>query len=448
MAPTTRSRSKRAAIGSFPDPTHPINASPKRRPPPPAHELRPLDGRNPDLFDPVPPRYTIDLSRPPRERYKEVVADFKPQLTKLTSLFDEVLIMSGLPVKPTTRFARLFLRRLRSSEETEELRGISAASGVPMYLLVSFNTLLDLFMGCTSGGARVRRRADDGSPTTAMLHFRTLDWAMDVLRRVVVQLEFVDRPHGAVVARSVTYAGYVGVLTGVRRGLSVSLNFRPYHNDDVSRSANVKFYSNLVLMLLGFRPSISSRLRDLVIPHAGKRGKKGPRKKELWDLKTIKERFPSLPTTAAYLIFSDGDETTVLEKDRVTATVRSSNSFITITNCDVDTPGGPEKAAKQPKAKLHLLGELIEEAEDRRVRMETLWNKAKRRSRKVPDAEFCISQEDVVEWVQKYPTTNETTHYAVVMDPKTGEVVWARRWLEGEATQSALDDWDRGWTHV
>lgn len=444
MAPTTRSRSKKATISSFPDPTHPINTSRKERPLPSDRELRPLELRNPDLFDPVPPTYTIDLSRPPRERYNEVVADFKPQLTKLTGLFDEVLIMSGLPIKSTTRFARLFLRRLRSKEETEELKGISKASGVPMYLLVSFNSLLDLFMGCTSGGARVRTEDGDG---TTMLHFRTLDWAMDVLRRVVVQLEFVDKPHGAVVARSVTYVGYVGVLTGVRKGLSVSLNFRPYHNNDVSRSANVKFYSNLLLMLLGFRPSISSRLRDLVIPHVGPRGKES--KKGLWDLEAIKEKFPSLPTTAAYLIFCDGDETTVLEKDRVTATVRSSNSFITITNCDVDTTESSDKVTKKPKAKLHLLQELIEEAEDRRVRMETRWDKAKGRSRRRPvNDDFSISQKDVVKWVQKYPTTNETTHYAVVMDPKAGEVVWAKRWLEGEATQSGLDRWDEGWTHI
>ncbi|KAK0653335.1 hypothetical protein DIS24_g6142 [Lasiodiplodia hormozganensis] len=439
MAPTTRSRSKKAQIGSFPDPTQSTNAPRKERPLPPDHESPQLQVQNPDPFDPVPPKYTIDLSRPPRERYNEVVADFKPQLTKLTGLFDEVLIMSGLPVKSTTRFARLFLRRLRSKEETEELKGISKASGVPMYLLVSFNSLLDLFMGCTSGGARVR--TDDG--TTRMYHFRTLDWAMDVLRRVVVQLEFVEKPHGPVVARSVTYVGYVGVLTGLRQGLSLSLNFRPYHNNDVSNSENFKFYSNLLLMLLGFRPSISSRLRDLVIPHVGPKG--GKPKVELWDLETIKKKFPSLPSTAAYLIFSDGEETTVLEKDRVTATVRSSNSFITITNCDVNTVDSSDNTTKKPKAKLCHIQDLIHEAEDRRERIEARWNRARERSKKKGAGELSVSPADVVKWVQKYPTTNETTHYAVVMDPKAGEVVWVKRWLEGELTGDRVQAWDRGW---
>jgi hypothetical protein len=39
---------------------------------------------------------------------------------------------------------------------------------------------------------------------------------MDLLRQIVVQLDFVARDGGPVVARSVTYLGFVGVLTGVR----------------------------------------------------------------------------------------------------------------------------------------------------------------------------------------------------------------------------------------
>jgi hypothetical protein len=39
---------------------------------------------------------------------------------------------------------------------------------------------------------------------------------MDVLRKVVVQLEFVNEPGGEVIAKSITYVGFVGVLTGVR----------------------------------------------------------------------------------------------------------------------------------------------------------------------------------------------------------------------------------------
>jgi hypothetical protein len=67
-----------------------------------------------------------------------------------------------------------------------------------------------------------------------MMHFRTLDWDMPELRKLTVQLEFVEKPEGAVIARSITYVESVGVLTGVKRNLRISLHFRPYHNSDHS----------------------------------------------------------------------------------------------------------------------------------------------------------------------------------------------------------------------
>jgi hypothetical protein len=52
----------------------------------------------------------------------------------------------------------------------------------------------------------VRKEAD-----AKMLHFRTLDWGMDSLRKLIVQLEFVNEKGGSVIARSITYAGFVEV---------------------------------------------------------------------------------------------------------------------------------------------------------------------------------------------------------------------------------------------
>lgn len=160
-----------------------------------------------------PPTYIIDLSRPPIERYAQLAADFKPLLSSVTSLFDDVVGVFHplLPLPLVRPIARLMLRRLHSKEETEELRGISKVCGVDMYLLVALNTFLDLLMACTSGGVRTKRKR---GKQAKMLHFRTLDWGMDSLRQLVVQVVFIRG--GNEVARSITYAGYVGVLTGVR----------------------------------------------------------------------------------------------------------------------------------------------------------------------------------------------------------------------------------------
>ena len=155
-----------------------------------------------------PPRYTIDLSLTPRKRYQQMVADFKPQITALPILFDEVIedLRPGLSVERVRWLARLLLRRVYNKEENEELRGIQETTGVEMYLLVAFNVLLDLFMGCTSGAVRVE---GDGKQSK-MLHFRTLDWGMDALRKVIVHLDFVEKPGGEVIVR--VFEAHVSVL--------------------------------------------------------------------------------------------------------------------------------------------------------------------------------------------------------------------------------------------
>jgi hypothetical protein len=182
----------------------------------------------PLALEPIP-TYRIDLSLPPSERYTELAKDFAPRMKAVTPLFDEVLA-SVIPWPSFRRFieflASVFLRRVYSDEETEELKGIAKASGLDMYFLVALNVLLDSLLGCTSGGVVVRgekkRTRDGGNGERAegrMMHFRTLDWGMDELRSVLVVLEFVRSKSAEperVIGRTITYAGFVGVLTGVR----------------------------------------------------------------------------------------------------------------------------------------------------------------------------------------------------------------------------------------
>jgi hypothetical protein len=143
-----------------------------------------------------------------------------------------------------------------------------------------------------------------------------------------------------------------------------------------------------------------------------------------------------LKSTACYLCFSDGKETTVVEKDLATAVVRSSEDFIVITNNDV----GVEDEGTVEDGYAGALAEILHEAKDRRECAEH--NYTNMRVLKGRDAasigpngvqqewRTILGHHDVVELVQKYPTTNETTHYACVMDPSIGTVTWCRRWLK------------------
>lgn len=393
--------------------------------------------------DSQPPRYTVDLSLPPSQRYSHLAKDFQWCTGSLPSLFDEVMeiIHPSIPITIIHRIARLFLRRLYSQEETEEIRGICKATGIELYLLVAFNVLLDVLMGCTSGGVRVR----DGSGKVNMLHFRTLDWGMNPLRKLIVRLDFVEHPNGPVIASTVTYFGYVGVLTGVRKGLSISLNFRPTH-DVSTRFANFHFYLHHLLVLLGWRPSISAMLRQCLLPSqlASSNTLSSTVSSDINSSSTLADiwqHIPDKPSTAAYLTFSDGTRTITMEKDNGSAVVKSAENIIVIANHDVadeaDSAAGPKRAPTTSEyVKVAGMEDLIEESFDRRKCISELWAGAATRHRPTTASGDGASNHLAVDpvtlkgWMDVYPITNEETHFVCIMDPKAGEILWVRRYLE------------------
>ncbi|OGM42615.1 hypothetical protein ABOM_009583 [Aspergillus bombycis] len=333
-------------------------------------------------------------------------------------------------------------------------------------------------MGCTSGAALTKLDNPAGEQLQPrLLHFRTLDWGMDELRQLLVCFEYVRGPdYDTVLATNITYIGFVGVLTGVRRGLSVSLNFRPNH-DTSSWLRNYRYYGSHLLVLFGMRRSISSMLRRHILPPDG-----------LSPLPALDKVWPTVigtPSTAAYLIFCDGVDAVVLEKDHRTAHVERQSSFIVATNSDHDTPSATENGHQGDHAGAALgtgvavsVGDLIEDSEERRKFMQAHWDKKVRQARKVAsslectystarqdpmrrtrasqrrggessleiipngsslpipssgtlvDSQVTATLKEVIKWTTTYPTTNEMTHFAAVMDPTEGKVVWIRRYLE------------------
>jgi hypothetical protein len=440
---------------------------------------------SPAAMGKAPPIFRINLSLPPSERYVELSRIYRDRMRALRGMFDELVqgISPKIPLKGVHWLARLALRRLYADEETDELRGISRTTDIDMYLLISLNTVLDLLMGCTSGGVRTK----SGSQTK-MIHFRTLDWGMDPLRDLIVQLEFVrDDDPEKVLATSITYVGYIGVLTGVRKDLSMSLNFRPVHDE----SRNVAFYTNHLLVLLGVRQSISSLLRECLFSFPDE-PKPNKRKDSLSTLEKIVAQVPGMPTTAVYLIFSDGVTTVTMEKDHRTAVVRSSPSFIIATNHDQQPDSKPPKAIADEKRKNHVglslvssdaqvMADLIEDSNERRDCMQARWDQKvqkavqtkkaamkkatehienfdqpqgsrsslrlrKKREEEAEEAErqrvsiqdsldgadVAVTQKEVISWLTTFPVLNETTHYATIMDASKGKVAWLRQYDPSE----------------
>ncbi|KAI1752709.1 beta subunit of N-acylethanolamine-hydrolyzing acid amidase-domain-containing protein [Xylaria castorea] len=389
------------------------------------------------------PSFTIDLARPPRERYHEVVQVFGPRMRSLTGLFDNILsvfIASTWLRTIVVGLSKVCLRRVCDEEENEEVRGISAASGVPLYLLVALNNLLDCLLGCTSGavpvslGKATRKSGDDGTGLahTRLLHFRTLDWGMDELRDLLVVLNFVDSSSddpSRVIARSITYAGFVGALTAVKPGLSISLNQRPCHD---CPSRQLRWHQ--LLVLLGKRKSIGSVVRSLMLRSSqhtdeAKYNPNGPISQFVKQTMAL----PPVPSAPCYLFLCDGREAALIVKDYNTGTVRSTRGFIAQTNHDPedhdDNAAHTHEVSRQDRQEVITssfgVEDWIEESVDRLQCLQKKWDRFIVR---YPLArEPSITERTLRKWISDYPTLNECTHFLTVLDPVKGKIRWLVR---------------------
>jgi hypothetical protein len=262
-------------------------------------------------------------------------------------------------------------------------------------------------MGCTSGAARIRDEKGD-----RMQHFRTLDWGMDKLRKLVVRLEYVNGEER--VGTAVGYVGFVGVLTAVRKDLSISLNFRP-NRDCSSFGANVAFYWHLFLVLMGFRAAVASTLRSSFFEMQ----------------KELTERAHGLSTvnsTACYVTLCDGDSAIVLEKDLKSARIREESDFITVTNHDLayEQVNGEDVNWNRTSARVTGIEDFVADSTNRKNKVCNLWKSAVARN----GGRKAIDQKTVQKWMEVDPIKNESTHLALVMDPKMGKITYLKRYLE------------------
>jgi hypothetical protein len=241
-----------------------------------------------------------------------------------------------------------------------------------------------------------------------------------------------------------------------RKNLSISLNSRPNHNGG-GLVSHFRFYFHHLLVLFGFRPSIASTLRGYLLGDTSPVPRRIPWRKRIRNhsftgekapngaanappsLESIAENLPAIPTTAAYLIFCDGTSTVVLEKDLRTAAINERQDFIVITNHDSNHESSDQTKHNAHKTATHICGmeSMIEESINRKGCIRRRWRKAVRRSTgKDPDSfptedqGVAVTTKDVVRWVNHYPTTNECTHFACVMDPKEGRTVYVKRYQE------------------
>ncbi|KAL2077415.1 hypothetical protein ACEWY4_026919 [Coilia grayii] len=179
------------------------------------------------------PWYAISLDEDPVHRWDTVVKDRKYELVAMIQVIKELansLVPSGKLVALVDNVLPLMLDTL-PYPFNKEILGISLASGVPVGEMILFNIFYEVFSVCTSVVA------EDANGN--LYHGRNLDFGLlmgwnhknhswtltEKLKPLTVNIDF--KRNNITVFKSTNFAGYVGILTGIRPNLfTLTMNER------------------------------------------------------------------------------------------------------------------------------------------------------------------------------------------------------------------------------
>lgn len=177
--------------------------------------------------------YTIDLDLPPQKRWTSVITDKKKDLDIMIQTVRDLadaFVPSGKLIN-LVDFTLPLMAETLPNPFKDEMKGIAADSGIPLGEIVLFNIFYEIFTVCTSVVAEDTK----GN----LVHGRNLDFGLfmgwdvknkswtvsEKLKPLVVNLDF--RRNNKTVFKSTNFAGYVGMLTGLKPHLfSLTMNER------------------------------------------------------------------------------------------------------------------------------------------------------------------------------------------------------------------------------
>lgn len=180
-------------------------------------------------------RFVVDLDRPPTERWEELARKKSPEIQALREGFRSVFgakFIGDYFLRLTNRYMGVFVRTL-PAPYAEEIASVAKFANVTVEEATLFNLFYEFFSVCTS----IVATDAGGRPT----HGRNMDfglflgwnsklhsWRMtELLRATVVELEW--QRNNRTLFRSVNFAGYVGVLTGMKAevfSLTIDIRFK------------------------------------------------------------------------------------------------------------------------------------------------------------------------------------------------------------------------------
>ncbi|XP_063165845.1 acid ceramidase [Candoia aspera] len=179
------------------------------------------------------PDYIINLDLPPSKRWVQLALDKTAELKtviKAIKVIVSTFIHSGKFMASLDSILA-WLGSTLPYPFNEEIKGIATAIDVPLGDVVAFNIFYEIFTVCTSIIAEDK--------TGKLYHARNLDFGLflgwDIrnsswsttqkLKRLMVSLDF--QKNNKTVFKSANFAGYVGVISGVKQGIfTLTMNER------------------------------------------------------------------------------------------------------------------------------------------------------------------------------------------------------------------------------
>lgn len=181
------------------------------------------------------PTYIVNLDLPPEKRWQQVAASKSKQIKLLLNKFIEFAENFGNGT--VDKIINYINERGDDMDKNlpqpfaDEMRGIATASGLGLGEVIIYNLFYEVFTVCTSIVAE--------SNTGKLYHARNMDFGLflgwdiknktweitEALRPMVINVDFQSK--GKTVFKSVHFAGYIGVLTGIKPGVfTLSMNER------------------------------------------------------------------------------------------------------------------------------------------------------------------------------------------------------------------------------